>query len=121
MFSMSLLFYHSSAHRSNHLLIYIHHQPVWQQRPFHDLQSRDELRQLQQSDRSCSNLQPCCFNNVTKGRKRIGFLEKVDHFGDDIDDGDDVGGDDDSDDSRDLPAGLSGRTFLMKMPITLCC
>ena len=51
----------------------------------------------------------------------FGFLEKVDHFGDEVDDGDDVDGDDDSDDSRHLPAGLSGRTFLMKMPITLCC
>ena len=78
MFSMSLLFYHSIAHRYNHLLIFIHHQPVWQQRPFHDLQSRDELRQLQQSDRSCSNLQPCCFNNVTKGRKKgLDFLKRL--------------------------------------------
>ena len=50
-------------------------------------------------------------------KETFGFLEKVDHFGDDVDDGDD----DDSDDSRHLPAGLSGRTFLMKMPITLCC
>ena len=54
-------------------------------------------------------------------KKGLDFLKKVDHFGDDVDDGDDVGGDDGSDDTRHLPAGLSGRTFLMKIPITLCC
>ena len=64
---------------------------------------------------------PVVSTTLQRGEKRIGFLEKVDHFGDDIDDGHDVGGEDDSDDSRHLPAGLSGRTFLMKMPITLCC
>ena len=38
---------------------------------------------------------------------------------DDYDDGD--GDDANDDDDRYLPAGLSGRTFLMKIPITLCC
>ena len=48
------------------------------------------------------------------------------HDDDDCDDGFDDFDDDGDDDGGDggnwyLPAGLSGRTFLMKIPITLCC
>ena len=72
---------------------------------------------------ACAQTASSVVSTTLQGRRKetFGFLKKVDHFGDDVDDGDDVSGDDDSDDSRHLPAGLSGRTFLMKMPITLCC